>query len=105
MLGHHPHVLQGFETLSARDGRTCLAAYSLGSFVFDQSHGRTPETIALQCALTSEGIAGATVSPMRIRRARPEPSYEADGYELLRRLTDLSAELGRDVRDEEIVVR
>ena len=34
ILGHHPHILQGWELLPAADGRRALAVYSLGNFVF-----------------------------------------------------------------------
>jgi poly-gamma-glutamate synthesis protein (capsule biosynthesis protein) len=34
VLGSHPHVLQGVDTLTARDGSRVPVAYSLGNFVF-----------------------------------------------------------------------
>ena len=36
VLGHHPHVVQPPVVFTRPDGRTVLAAYSLGNFVFDQ---------------------------------------------------------------------
>lgn len=36
IFGHHPHVIQPFETLSLDDGRKTLVFYSLGNFVSAQ---------------------------------------------------------------------
>jgi poly-gamma-glutamate synthesis protein (capsule biosynthesis protein) len=37
ILGHHPHVLQTVESISAADGRTALVAFSLGNFISSQN--------------------------------------------------------------------
>jgi len=36
IIGHHPHVLQGVETLDRPDGKKTLCFYSLGNFVSNQ---------------------------------------------------------------------
>jgi poly-gamma-glutamate synthesis protein (capsule biosynthesis protein) len=48
VIGHHPHVLQRFESLPRPDGKNTLCFYSLGNFV---SHQRQKERIlgALLC--------------------------------------------------------
>jgi poly-gamma-glutamate synthesis protein (capsule biosynthesis protein) len=33
VIGHHPHVLQGFESLQRADGKSTLCFYSLGNFL------------------------------------------------------------------------
>jgi poly-gamma-glutamate capsule biosynthesis protein CapA/YwtB (metallophosphatase superfamily) len=56
VLGHHPHVLQPIELVTAPDGRTALVAYSLGNFISNQSrryvHGVTPAEVGA----TRDGI-------------------------------------------------
>jgi poly-gamma-glutamate synthesis protein (capsule biosynthesis protein) len=42
VIGHHPHVLQRFETLPRPDGKKMFCFYSLGNFI---SHQRRKETI------------------------------------------------------------
>lgn len=37
ILGHHPHTLQPIRSLSTKDGRFCIVAYSLGNFVSNMS--------------------------------------------------------------------
>jgi poly-gamma-glutamate synthesis protein (capsule biosynthesis protein) len=44
VIGHHPHVLQGFEALPRDDGKSTLCFYSLGNFL--SAHFR-PEKEAL----------------------------------------------------------
>jgi poly-gamma-glutamate synthesis protein (capsule biosynthesis protein) len=44
VIGHHPHVLQRFESLPRRDGKSTLCFYSLGNFL--SAHSR-PEKEAL----------------------------------------------------------
>lgn len=38
ILGSHPHILQPLEIYEAKDGRTCMAIYSLGNFISNQSY-------------------------------------------------------------------
>jgi poly-gamma-glutamate synthesis protein (capsule biosynthesis protein) len=41
ILGHHPHVIQPFETITRPDGGTTLCYYSLGNFISGQIKGPT----------------------------------------------------------------
>ena len=38
ILGHHPHVIQPVEWISAEDGRKTLCVYSLGNFMAEQAY-------------------------------------------------------------------
>jgi len=38
IIGHHPHVIQPIEWLTASDGSKTLCVYSLGNFVSEQDH-------------------------------------------------------------------
>jgi poly-gamma-glutamate synthesis protein (capsule biosynthesis protein) len=37
VIGHHPHLLQPIEKVTADDGRVCFIFYSLGNFISNQS--------------------------------------------------------------------
>ncbi len=56
LIGHHPHVLQPFESCTARDGRTGLVAYSLGNFISSQSAEVSFENKTHRKALRGDGI-------------------------------------------------
>jgi poly-gamma-glutamate synthesis protein (capsule biosynthesis protein) len=102
VLGHHPHVLQGLQTIVTRDASTrkvrrTLVAYSLGNFVFDpaRERGAAPtETIVLRCRMGKRGIVSAQIVPMKIENTRPRPATAAEAKTILTRLAMLSRELG-----------
>ena len=57
VIGHHPHVVQAPAVLTRPDGRTVLAAYSLGNFVFDQGWAEgTDAGLALRMVFDSQGL-------------------------------------------------
>ena len=57
VVGHHPHVVQAPAMLTRPDGRTVLAAYSLGNFVFDQGWAEgTDEGLALRLVFDRQGL-------------------------------------------------
>ena len=57
VIGHHPHVVQAPSILTRPDGRTVLAAYSLGNFVFDQGQEEgTDQGLALRLVFDKEGL-------------------------------------------------
>lgn len=87
VIGHHPHVLQGFRY----DRDTALVAWSLGNFVFRSFRDETRMTAVLFVDIDGAGrIVGARVEPMYIDDLRPRPARErAD--DVLRRIRTLSA--------------
>lgn len=103
ILGHHPHVLQGFEWLRGPDGRRVLAAYSLGNFVFDPRRPPADETGILEAALGSSGVAHARLLPCLIRRCRPEPATGRAAARILARVADLSRRLGSGVGQDGVL--
>lgn len=113
VLGHHPHVLQGLQTIVTRDASTrkvrrTLVAYSLGNFVFDpaRERGAAPtETIVLRCRLGKRGIVSAQAVPMKIDNTRPRPATAAEAKAILARLAMLSRELGARVSNGQIDLR
>jgi poly-gamma-glutamate synthesis protein (capsule biosynthesis protein) len=58
VIGHHPHVLQGFEVYKKR-----LIAYSLGDLVFDHYDVPTGQTVLVDAVLTPAGVT-ATLVPV-----------------------------------------
>ncbi|MGA7732729.1 MAG: CapA family protein [Chloroflexia bacterium] len=66
VVGAHPHVAQGMETLS-NEGRTTLVAYSLGNALFDQEN--RPELrqgLALEATVDRSGVREARLVPLQI---------------------------------------
>ena len=60
IIGHHPHVLQGFEAYHGR-----LIAYSLGDFVFDHFSVETGQTVLVDAVITPTGVR-ATLIPVYV---------------------------------------
>jgi poly-gamma-glutamate synthesis protein (capsule biosynthesis protein) len=65
VIGHHPHVVQAFETHNGR----CVA-YSLGNFVFDQGWGDTRQGLALRAFFDGQGLRAVQALPVQAG-ARP----------------------------------
>lgn len=99
VLGHHPHVLQGLQTVITTKNnatRRSLVAYSLGNFVFDSPKvwdRRLNQTIALRCTFSRAGLVAYEAVPLAIEAYRPRPAMEAEAKGILMRLDKLSAEL------------
>lgn len=65
IIGHHPHVLQPVDTIGST-----LVFYSLGNFVFDQSHPAAQKAAMALLRFTPAGVQAETI-PVEIRRCRP----------------------------------
>lgn len=61
VLGHHPHVLQGFEEYNGG-----LIAYSLGNFLFDLWPEKTKESVILKIKVFDNKIFDYTIIPVYI---------------------------------------
>ena len=66
VLGHHPHVVQGFELYKNR-----LIAYSLGNFIFSPPREISAKTVSVIAVLGPGGLVQAKVVPMVISSCRP----------------------------------
>ena len=62
VVGHHPHVLQGFEWYKGR-----LIAYSLGNFVFDQDFLSTFPSVILRTIFEGDRMIDARIIPLTHR--------------------------------------
>ena len=97
VLGHHAHVLQGWERY-----RAGVIVYGLGNFVFDLDRddlatlGPRPfQTIVLRVELTRTGVESVSVRPVFIDpdEDRPRPATAAEAREIEARLERLNAAL------------
>lgn len=98
VVGHHPHVLQGFE----RRG-DALIAYSLGNFLFP-SRGESRMTMILRYTPERNGSARLEVIPAVIEGFQPRLADAKEAADCLRRLRALSARLGAELLDSEGVI-
>lgn len=85
VLGHHAHVLQGFEIYQDR-----LIAYSLGNFLFDQYHYTTQLGMLLFVWMDGDRLHRAEVVPLHLNGYLPTPATGAFRYSVLHRLRRLS---------------
>ncbi len=92
-IGHHPHVVQGFEIY---DGR--LIAWSMGNFMFDQFHYATKRSYLLYVWMDGEEFHRAEVMPLRIKGYLPMPATDSFRQSILRRVNELSGRRGLALR-------
>ncbi len=64
ILGHHPHVLQGFELYKGK-----LIAYSLGNYVFGSYSEAARTSAILRAMIRDEGLVYASVVPINVHNA------------------------------------
>jgi hypothetical protein len=85
VVGHHPHVLQGFEWY-----REKLIAYSLGNFLFDQNFLVTFASTVLRVVYEEASILEARVLPVVLDRYRPVPLGGREALRVIRALHERS---------------
>jgi poly-gamma-glutamate synthesis protein (capsule biosynthesis protein) len=66
VIGHHPHVLQRFDTLPRPDGKQTLCFYSLGNFVSNQSEKERILGALMHVTFIKEGGALSINAPQLI---------------------------------------
>lgn len=89
VVGHHPHVLQGFEVHRGR-----LIAHSLGNFAFDQEFPETYPSALVTGQVDRTGFCDFTVTPVYIDDYIPRPALGELGQHILDYLARRSRELG-----------
>jgi len=92
IIGHHPHVLRGFE----RRGRGCIV-YSLGNFVSDMIWDDALRTsVIFECTITKSGISDINFVPTFANADfQPEAQKGSNGDAIRGRLRQLSEEIER----------
>jgi poly-gamma-glutamate synthesis protein (capsule biosynthesis protein) len=84
VVGHHPHVLQGY-----RHGPGTLVAYSLGNFVFNYFTGAPNDTAILDVTLTAAGVQSVNWIPVVVQNGVPRPARGDEITRILHRLPQL----------------
>jgi len=68
VIGHHPHVVQGFKVTDEPDGSPTddgrFVAYSLGNFVSDQEQRGTRQGLALRAFFDGQGLRAVQALPV-----------------------------------------
>ncbi len=92
VIGHHPHVLQGFELYRGKP-----IAYSLGNFAFGSKSVSCREGALFIASFDSSGFAGGRVIPLRVDyqkvQYQPRPMTGAPADRLIAELNRLSEKL------------
>lgn len=88
-IGHHAHVLQGFEIYRDR-----LIAYSLGNFAFDQYLPSTHSSMLVYAWYDGDTFVRAEIVPMHLNGYVPTPATGRLRYDIMQRIARLSAALG-----------
>lgn len=86
VIGHHPHVLQGFELYQGK-----LIAYSLGNFLFDQYRYETQRSAMIYVWMDGEEFHRAEIVPLYIQNYHPIPATGKMRQYVLHRLLHQSA--------------
>ncbi len=93
VLGHHPHVVQGFEFYKGK-----LIANSLGNFVFSPGSEAGRYTVLTQLDMDSRGFLGATVRPVYISNGRPQLMGGSEGNAWISQVAALTQGRGTPAR-------
>ncbi len=89
VLGHHPHVVQGYEIYNGK-----LIAYSLGNFVFSPGSPECRWTVLSQITVNQAGFCGAVLYPAYIYDCRPELLAGSQADSWLGQVAALCAQMG-----------
>ncbi len=92
VLGHHPHVVQGFELY-----KNGLIAYSLGNFIFSPPREISAKTVLLIATIGPEGLIQAKIIPLVIRNCRPVLMEGSQAQSWLDTLAGYSLKLGTGI--------
>jgi poly-gamma-glutamate capsule biosynthesis protein CapA/YwtB (metallophosphatase superfamily) len=85
VVGHHPHVLQGFEFYKGK-----LIAYSLGNFVFDEDFLSTHPSAILRTVFEGTDLIDTTVYPVMVDDYRPMAVGGAVADRILAQMSEAS---------------
>ena len=85
VVGHHPHVVQGFEWYRGR-----LVIHSLGNLVFDQDFLSTFPSMFVRAVYEGHKLLEARVYPLMLDRYRPVPVTGSLAAKILRGLRSAS---------------
>jgi poly-gamma-glutamate capsule biosynthesis protein CapA/YwtB (metallophosphatase superfamily) len=84
VLGHHPHVLQGYMRRNDK-----LVAFSLGNFVFARFDGASNDSAILDVTLTPSGVTDFLWIPVVVESGVPRPAVGDEIARIMRRIPSL----------------
>ena len=93
VIGHHPHVLQGFETYKRR-----LIAHSLGDLVFDHISVPSGQTVLVDATLKPDGVTARLVPAYASTTGIPSIQHGEAGRTILKLVKEYSAPLDTSIR-------
>jgi hypothetical protein len=93
VIGHHPHVLQGFETYHRR-----LVAYSLGDLVFDHISVESGQTVLVDATLKPGGVAARLVPVYVDSTGIPDVQHGSSARTILSLVKEYSSSLDTSIR-------
>jgi poly-gamma-glutamate synthesis protein (capsule biosynthesis protein) len=93
IIGHHPHVLQGFETYHRR-----LIAYSLGDLVFDHISVESGQTVLVDATLKPDGVAARLVPVYVSSTGIPDVQHGSSARTILSLVKEYSAPLDTSIK-------
>ncbi len=99
VVGHHPHVLQGFEVY-----RGALIAYSLGNFIFPYTVESTKESCILLANFANGRLESARIVPVYTHGGHPEILSGARAIEILEKIREYSSPWQTAIDDEGFIV-
>ena len=104
VIGHHPHVLQGFELYKNR-----LIAYSLGNLAFASYSSVAIHSALLKAVLHRDGLLFARIYPLNVDNVevefQPQPTDSIQTRTILSKLDSLSFALnGRDIINNDGII-
>jgi poly-gamma-glutamate synthesis protein (capsule biosynthesis protein) len=86
VLGHHPHIVQGFEVYQGG-----VIAYSLGNFVNDQNKPHQKEGSILELQIGQQGVLSARITPVWMEQTAPDFMVGAQKREMMEKIERISA--------------
>jgi poly-gamma-glutamate capsule biosynthesis protein CapA/YwtB (metallophosphatase superfamily) len=95
VLGHHPHVDQGFQFYKGK-----LIANSLGNFVFSPGSTEGHYSMLTELSMDASGFTGGKAWPVYINNGRPGIVGGAEGSNQISQVAGLSQQLGMPARVE-----
>ncbi|MBN2168156.1 MAG: CapA family protein [Actinobacteria bacterium] len=100
VLGHHPHVVQGFGFYNGKP-----VANSLGNFIFNPGSGECRYTVLTRYTFSGNGFVSMEAQPYYISNGRPQLMGGAEGLQWISRVAGMSQQQGAPARVDGCVMR
>jgi len=88
IIGHHPHVVQSIERYKGK-----LIFYSIGNFLFDNSHHPANKGLMVSLSIESGKIDAAMIYPFILKNSKPQPLNKQENDLFLSEVITLSTHI------------